>query len=185
MIYNCVLWINAFPPKGGVSEYIIPCTLLTGVRFDYNCHCKLAFGAYTQVHEENLKTNSQQARTLGAICIGTSVNLQGSYKFMNIRTGKRLTRRKWTELPKPQEVIDRVNKIGASDGQPSLLTFYNRHVNPVGDTKNLNADLTDAPKEDTEEDDPVPEITGVDQDPNDKQQDQENPYHNKNENDIN
>ena len=34
MIYNCVLWINAFPPKGGVSASISSLTLLTGVKFD-------------------------------------------------------------------------------------------------------------------------------------------------------
>ena len=51
MIYNYVLWINAFPPKGGVSVSISPCTLLTGVKLDYKCHCKIVFGAYTQVHE--------------------------------------------------------------------------------------------------------------------------------------
>ena len=59
MIYNCVLWINAFPPKGGVSDYIIPHTFLTRVKFDYNYHCKIAFAAYAQVHKENLPTNSQ------------------------------------------------------------------------------------------------------------------------------
>ena len=64
-----------------------------------------------------------------------------------------------------QEVIDSVNKLGESDGQPSLLTFYDRHGNPVGDTRNTNADLTDAPEEKTDKDEPVPEITGVDQEP--------------------
>ena len=102
MIYNCVLWINAFPPKGGVSASIIPRTLITGVKFDYNCHCKLEFGAYAQVHEENLPTNSQQARTLGVICLEPSGNLQGGYKFMNLRTGKKLTRRRLTALPMTQ-----------------------------------------------------------------------------------
>ena len=33
MIYNCVLWINAFHPKGGVSYSISPRTFLTGVKF--------------------------------------------------------------------------------------------------------------------------------------------------------
>ena len=94
MIYNCVLWINTFPPKGGVSASISPHTLLTGVKFDYNCHCKLAFGAYAQVHEETFSTNSQQARTMGAICLGPSGNLQGGYKFMNLRTGNKLIRRR-------------------------------------------------------------------------------------------
>ena len=65
----------------------------------------------------------------------------------------------------PQEVIDRVNKLGEADGQPYLLTFYNRHGNPVGNTNNTNADLTDAPEEETEECEPVPKITGVDQEP--------------------
>ena len=63
----------------------------------------------------------------------------------------------------PQEFIDRVNKLGESDGQPSLFTFYDPHGNPVGDTGNPNADLTDAPEEETEENEPVSEITGVDQ----------------------
>ena len=88
IIYNCVLCINAFTPKGGVSESISPRTLLTGLKFDYNCHCKLTFGAYAQVYEEIVTTNSHQARTLGAICLGPSDNLQGGYKFMNLCTGK-------------------------------------------------------------------------------------------------
>ena len=69
---------------------------------------------------------------------------------MNLRTGKKLTRRRWTAFPMPQEVIDRVNKPGEADVQPSLLTFYDRHGNPVGDTRNTNPDLTDVPKEETE-----------------------------------
>ena len=46
----------------------------------------------------------------------------------------------------PQEVIERVNKLVEADGQPYILTFYDRHGNPVGNTKNPNTDLTDAPK---------------------------------------
>ena len=86
---------------------------------------------------------------------------------MNLRTGKKLTCHRWTAFPMPQEVIDRVNKLGEADGQPSLFTFYDRHGNPVGDKKYPNVDLTDAPEEDTEENEPMPEITGVDQEPPD------------------
>ena len=84
-----------------------------------------------------------------------------------------------------QEVTERVNKLGGADRQPSLLTLYDCHCNPVGDTKNPNADLTDAPEDDTEEDNPVPEITGVDQDYPDEHQDQEPPDELQNEQDIN
>ena len=75
---------------------------------------------------------------------------------MNLRTRKKLTRRRWTALPMPQEVIDHVNNLGEADGQPYLLTFYDRHGNPVGGTINANADLTDATEEEAEEDEPVP-----------------------------
>ena len=32
----------------------------------------------------------------------------------------------------PSAVIGRVNQIGFSEGQPSLLTFYDQKGNPVG-----------------------------------------------------
>ena len=105
---------------------------------------------------------------------------------MNLRTGKKLTRRRWTALTMPQEVIDRVNKLGEADRQPSLLTFYDRQCNSVGDTRNPDADLTDKPEEETEENESLPEITGVYQEPpDDKQQDLKTPDDNQNENDIN
>ena len=105
---------------------------------------------------------------------------------MNLRTGKKLTRRRWTALPMPQEIIGNINKLGESDGQPSFLTFYDRHGNPVVDSENPNSDLTDAPEEETEESEPVSETTGVDQEPpDDKQQDLKTPDNNQNDNDIN
>ena len=34
MISQATMWLNAFPPKGGVSEILSPCTLITGVQMD-------------------------------------------------------------------------------------------------------------------------------------------------------
>ena len=68
--------------------------------------------------------NAQDASDINPVpATTTSEDQQGGYKFMNLRTGKRITRRKWTTLPMPQDVIARVNDIGQSQGQPSLLTF--------------------------------------------------------------
>jgi hypothetical protein len=77
-----------------------------------------------------------QARTLGVICLGPTGNFQGSYKSLNIRTGQRITCRKWTDLPMPQEVIDRVNELGKANGHPELLTFYDRKGHLIGETEN-------------------------------------------------
>jgi hypothetical protein len=88
LIYSTILWINAFPPKGGVSTNLSPRNIITGIQFDYHKHCKLQFGSYVQAHQEPSPTNTQAARTVGAICLGPTGNIQGSYKFLNLRTGK-------------------------------------------------------------------------------------------------
>ena len=125
-MHNAALWVNVFPPTCGVST-IIPRSLITVIKFDYANHCLLSFGSYAQVHEENQHTNTQQPRTIGTICLGPTGNLQGGYKFYNLTIGELITRRNWTVRPMPMEVIARVNRIGQAQGQPSLITFQDRH----------------------------------------------------------
>ena len=89
---------------------------MTGIKLDYSKHCRLPFGLYVQVHDEPSPTSSPTARTVGAITLGPTGILQGGYKFLNLRTGKKITRRNWTHLPMPSEVIKRVNQIGLAQG---------------------------------------------------------------------
>ena len=124
MINTLVLWLNAFPPKGGVSEMMSPRMIVIGVPFDYNKHCKWAFGTYGQMAEEPKPSNTQVGWSISAICLGPKGNLQGSYKFLNLWTGKMIMHHVFTPLPMPQEVIDHVNRLGALDKQPELLTFF-------------------------------------------------------------
>ena len=115
-----------FPAKGGISN-VIPRTLMTGIKLDCSKHCRLPFRSYVQVHDEPSPKNSPTARTVGAITLGPAGNLQGGYKFLNLWSGKKITRQNWTHWPMPSEVIERVNKIGFAQGQPKLLTFQDRH----------------------------------------------------------
>ena len=126
MVNNCELWLNMFAPKGGIGS-VSPRTLMTGIKLDYKKHCQLPFNSYVQVHEEPTSTNLPSARTIGAITLGPTGNLQGGYKFLNLQTGKKITRRNWTHLPMPIEVIERVNQLGKEQNQPTLLTFQDRH----------------------------------------------------------
>ncbi len=50
LIYSSTLWINAFPPKGGVSSTLSPRNIMTGIQFDYRKHYRLQFGSYVQAH---------------------------------------------------------------------------------------------------------------------------------------
>ena len=63
---------------------ISPRMIVIGVPFDYNKHCKWAFGTYGQTSEEPKPLNMQVRQSLGAICLGLKGNLQGSYKFLNL-----------------------------------------------------------------------------------------------------
>jgi hypothetical protein len=74
---------------------------------------------------------------------------QGIYYFMSLHTGKKLTRRNFTPLPMPKEVINCVNVMGQAEGQPNLMMCYDWKGWHIGQ-QNLNTakqggDLQPAP----------------------------------------
>ena len=112
--------------------------IVIGVPFDYNKHCKWAFGTYGQMSKDPKPSNMQVGWSISAICLGPKGNLQGSYKFLNLRTSKMITHCGFTPLPMPQEVIDCVNRLRALDKQPVLLTFFDQLGHNVGDLQMHN-----------------------------------------------
>lgn len=106
LVYYCVAAINSIP-RADESES--PREMFTGVKIDYQRDCKVGFGQYVQVHEDNEITNTMKARTEGAIALGPSGNIQGSYRFLMLSTWKVVQRRTWTEVPISQEVIKYIN----------------------------------------------------------------------------
>ena len=65
----------------------------------------MEFGAYVQTHKEHDNSVSVD-RTLGAICMGPTGNIEGGHYFMSLATGERITRHRWTPYPMPKEIID-------------------------------------------------------------------------------
>ncbi len=122
MVSACNFWLNVYPPKDGISRHINPRELITGVKIDFNKHIRAEFGEYAQVHEEH--NNTMQTRTTGAIATKPTGNSQGGYWFYSLTTGRMLDRRRWTPLPMPTDVIDRISAL-AKAGQDGLL-FTNR-----------------------------------------------------------
>eukprot|EP00975_Prorocentrum_lima_P030772 6458618-Prorocentrum_lima.AAC.1 len=83
--------------------------MLIGRKIDLNHEFKLGFGDYVQTHEDNEVINTMAARTMGAISLGPTGNVQGSYRFLNLSTWRLVTRRSWTALPIPREVVEMIN----------------------------------------------------------------------------
>jgi hypothetical protein len=128
MIFFAVKMLNNFPVKGGISTEYSPKTIMSGQTLNYK-QCSLPFGTYCQVHEEDGQRNSLAARTQGAISLGPSTNRQGGQLFYSLNTGKVISRRSYTTLPMPENVITRINELAAD--QPHLLVFTDKHGNDI------------------------------------------------------
>ena len=127
IVLFCATWLNAFPPKGGVSTAASPREIMTGLKLDCNRHCRVAFGACVQKHEEDTPHDSQKTRTVGAISLEPNHNSQqGGHCFVKLSAGRPIRRRSWTDCPMPVDVVQRVEALAKRDGQKPLLHFENR-----------------------------------------------------------
>ena len=106
-------------------------TLLTGLTMNYNRHCRLEFGEYVQTHEEH--DNSLNPRTIGALALRPTGNVQGGYFFFSLTTGNVINRMRWTTIPMPKEVIDRVEWMARQEHAGTTLLFEDRDHNEIID----------------------------------------------------
>jgi hypothetical protein len=121
LVNTVVMWMNSFPVKSGISENWSPREIVLRHKLDAKMHCKVPFGAYCEVHVDPDITN-----TMWGICLGPTGNMQGSYKFLSLSTGKKVTRRKFTEMPMTDSVIKMVDSLGKKKRCKNGLSFKNR-----------------------------------------------------------
>jgi hypothetical protein len=116
----CAQQLNFFPAKGGVSPYYSPHVLLGGRDLDYNKHCQVPFGAYVQAVQENNPKNTNAPRTIEAIYLRPSNNIQGGHELMDLNSGRVITRPRVWELPVTSLVIKAVEAMAEEQGIKSL-----------------------------------------------------------------
>jgi hypothetical protein len=166
LVKNAVFWRNAFPTDDSITQKYSPRYILTGQELDATKHAVIEFVSYVQTHEEH--SNNMDHRTMGCICLGPTGNQQGGHWFMSLASGERVVRYRWTELPIPREVIDRVSSIGRRQGMPSTLTYANRHGDEIGDT------IADYSDEHTDSDDETYQDEDAESDDDDDDNDDDN-----------
>ena len=127
IVIGCILWLNVVPAKHGVSATLSPRTIMTGKQWDYNKHCQVQAGEYTQTHERH--DNSMKVRTVGAIALYPTGNDEGSVAYMSLYSGRELNRNRSTPLPMTADVIARIDVLAAR--MPEGLTFGDRNNNPA------------------------------------------------------
>ena len=95
-----------------MSDVFSPREIVLRHKLDLKKHGKALFGSYVEVHEEPNPTNSMTPRSTPAIVLGPTGNLQGTYKFMSLATGKKINHRNFTKFAMPDSVIKRVETMG-------------------------------------------------------------------------
>jgi hypothetical protein len=65
--------------------------------------------------------------------LGPTANFQGSYKFLSLRTGKRITLKQFKEIPMPDYIIKRLEAMVIHEKQDKTITFSNRSGEPIPD----------------------------------------------------
>lgn len=105
LVHFCVMWWNATTCKTGISNDYSPREIVVRQGLDYKNHCRVPFGVYCEVFEDRDHTNTMASRTRGAVSLGPTGNLQGTYKFLSLTTGQVIKRRQFKELPMPILVI--------------------------------------------------------------------------------
>lgn len=109
LVKFCVQTINLFPKKGALDNKS-PRELFLNQHVDYEAFCRLSWGEYCQVYAEEKITNTMNPRTIGAIALSYTGNLQGGFYFLNINTWKVISRRSWNIIPMTDDVIAQINK---------------------------------------------------------------------------
>jgi hypothetical protein len=111
-VVSSVLWLNFFCPKGGVSVHVSPQTIITGLTPDAIKHCCIPFQGHTQVHVESILSNDVMvSRTVGAISLGPTGNMQGTYKFLILLTKQTIQEQYFMLLPMPSEKMLLVSNL--------------------------------------------------------------------------
>ena len=127
-----VLTINLVPvtifcDNSVVDEYGVPQSIslkgiITGCSLNFHSHFQIKLGSYVQTAKEVNNTIAPE-RTIGAIAIGPTEKSQGTQTFMNLNTGQYISRKHWTPLSMPQNVIDCIHQL--ANTQPCSLEFLN------------------------------------------------------------
>jgi hypothetical protein len=151
MVGTCNFWLNAHPPKDGVSWKVNPQEPITGVKIDCNKHVRAEFGEHMQVHEEH--DISMRTPATGATATKPTGNAQGGHWLCSLTAGRMLDRRHWTTLPMPQDAIDRVTVLARTNPAGMNVTnMRNKAVHNIDKDSDSNDDSDDDSHCDSDDD---------------------------------
>ena len=115
VVYFAVKARNRIPVKGS-GTVLSPVELLTGIKSDAKKDLRVAFGDYAQTRE--MDTNNTMApRTRGCIALLPLGNLDGSVRFLDLKTLNVIVRTAWEPLPITDQIVEYINGLCDKKGR--------------------------------------------------------------------
>jgi hypothetical protein len=141
LVCYCVSMVNLCPKSTSTTSSLSPREMFTGRKVDAAKELRLPFGSYCQVHDDNQVINSMLPRSTGAVSLGPTGSIQGTYKFLSLNSWRVLHRRSWTALPMSNEVIRVLNDRAVTHRTRTYLNkvprFYRNRVEVLEDPEDL------------------------------------------------
>ncbi len=85
VIINYVVYLLNYIPKEG-QDLSPREMIIVGQKIEYHMMYRWPFGFYVEVHNDDQVTNTMEARTTGAIKLGSTGNMKVDHHFLNITT---------------------------------------------------------------------------------------------------
>jgi len=109
LVYFCVMWLNSFPAKQGISKKLSPREIVIKISLIFERHARGLFGAYDEANEDAVITNTNRGRTFPGILLGPTGNIQGTQKVFDVVTGAIKKCRTIRNMHIPQAIITTVH----------------------------------------------------------------------------
>ena len=77
----------------------------------------MELGDYAKVNDDPSPTNSMKSRARIVLGLEPQVNIQCSYKFLGMTTGKKPKKRAWKPMPMPDAIIKRVEYLASQNSR--------------------------------------------------------------------
>jgi hypothetical protein len=124
-------------------------------KLNFSKHAKATFGSYCEVHYEPFLMNNIATQTTPAIVLGSTGNLQGTYKFLSLTRGKKVKHWAFTRYLMLNSMIRTVKQLAETTARAGKFNFGNRNVILF----EWNDKIDKTPEEILEADDIVPYLS--------------------------
>ena len=111
LVQGQVSWLNSLSPINGISDTIIPATIVLGKPTPYFSKTKICFDAYSLAYTKT--KNDMTTRVVTATAL-QEPNRQGGFYFLSLHSGKQIHSFNMKELPIDDDVINRVKELALS-----------------------------------------------------------------------